>query len=56
MPFNAGDYGNGKIEILSIVEGENFMNVGAGQTMLSFDIPKKHQKIINIDADSGEMR
>ncbi len=56
LPFNAGDYGNGKIELLAIAEGEDFMNVGAGQTMLSFNIPQKHQKTINIDAASGDMK
>ncbi|MBU3917100.1 FecR family protein [bacterium] len=55
LPFNEGDYGRGKIEILAIVEGEDFMNVGAGQTMLSYDIPQKLQKTVNIKANTGEV-
>ncbi len=54
-PFKKEDYGNGKIEIVAIAEGEKFMDIGSGQTMLIYDIPKKFQKTIRIDATSGKI-
>lgn len=54
-PFQKGDYGNGRLEIVAVAEGENFMDVGTGQTILTFDVPKKFRKTIQIDATSGEV-
>ena len=54
-PFQKADYGNGKIEIEVLAEGEKAMDIGTGQTLLTFDVPKKHQKIIRIDAGSGQI-
>ncbi|MCP4753631.1 MAG: FecR domain-containing protein [Proteobacteria bacterium] len=55
-PFQKGDYGNGRVEITAIADGESYMNVGSGQTILTFDIPEKIQKTIRIDANTGKIR
>ena len=55
-PFQEGDYGNGQIEVLAMIEGQRFMNVGAGQAMLTYDIPKKSKRTIQIDATTGEVK
>ncbi len=54
-PFQKADFGDGRIEIEVLAEGEQAMDIGTGQTLLTFDVPKKHQKIIRIDATSGEI-
>ncbi|MBU2514853.1 FecR family protein [bacterium] len=54
-PFQKADYGDGRIEIEVLAEGEQAMDIGTGQTLLTFDVPQKHKKIIRIDATSGEI-
>lgn len=54
-PFQKGDYGDGRIEVEAVAEGEAFMDVGTGQTILTYDVPKKFQKTIRIDATSGQI-
>jgi hypothetical protein len=55
-PFQKADYGLGQVEVLAMIEGQRFMNVGAGQTMLTYDIPKKSPRTIQIDATTGEVK
>ena len=55
-PFQKADYGVGQVEVLAMIEGQRFMNVGAGQTMLTYDIPKKNPRTIQIDATTGEVK
>ena len=55
-PFRENDYGNGQVEVLAMIEGQKFMNVGAGQTMLTYDIPKQSRRTIQIDATTGEVK
>ncbi|MCP4757562.1 MAG: FecR domain-containing protein [Proteobacteria bacterium] len=55
-PFQDKDYKNGQVEIHAIMDGEEFMNVGSGITVLTYDIPKKRSKTIKIDANTGRIR
>ena len=52
-PFQRRDYKNGQIEIIAFLDGEEFIDVGTGQTMITYDIPEKSQKMIRIDGSSG---
>ncbi|MCG8337725.1 MAG: FecR family protein [Proteobacteria bacterium] len=54
-PFQKADYGEGRIEVVAVTEGESAMDIGTGEVLLTFDIPKKFQKTIRIDAESGEV-
>jgi hypothetical protein len=54
-PFQKADYGEGRIEIEAVTEGESAMDIGTGQVLLTFDIPKQFQKTIRIDATSGQV-
>jgi hypothetical protein len=55
LPFQKGDYRDGRIEIIATAEGEKSMDIGSGSTTLIYRIPPKFQKIIHIDAQSGEI-
>lgn len=52
-PFLQQEYGDGKLEINAIMEGEEFLNVGSGVCLLTYDIPKEIKKTIKIDVKSG---
>lgn len=54
-PFQKADYGDGRIEIVAVTEGESAMDIGTGQSLLTFEIPKQHQKTLRIDANSGQV-
>lgn len=54
-PFQKADYGNGRMEIVAVAEGEAFMDVGTGETVLTYNVPKKFRKTIHIDATSGKI-
>jgi hypothetical protein len=54
-PFLSKDYKDGKIEIIAIMDGEKFINVSSGFTMMSYDMPKSSIKTIKIDSQSGEI-
>ncbi|MBU2645965.1 FecR family protein [bacterium] len=52
-PFQQADYGNGRIEVTAVAESERYMDIGTGQTVLTYDIPQKNPRILKIDANSG---
>lgn len=52
-PFLPKDFGNGKLEVNVIMEGNNFLNVGSGLCLLTYDVPKLQKKTIRIDVKSG---
>ncbi len=52
-PFQKADYGDGRIDVTALAEGERYMDIGTGQTVLTFDIPKVNPRVIRIDANSG---
>ncbi|PCI30296.1 MAG: hypothetical protein COB67_02135 [SAR324 cluster bacterium] len=54
-PFQKADYKNGQVQIFAVMDGEEFMDVGAGQTVLTYDIPKTMSRTIRINVDSGEV-
>lgn len=54
-PFSKKDYKNGKLEIIAIMDGEKFINVASGHTLLTYDMPKSSIKTIKIDSQSGEI-
>lgn len=53
MPFQQADYGTGRLEVTAVVEEQRNMDIGSGQTVLVFDIPKKVPRVLRIDANSG---
>ena len=55
LPFQKADYKNGQVEIFAIMDGENFMDVGAGKTVLTYDVPSNMSRTIRIDANSGNI-
>jgi len=55
-PFQTADYKTGQVQIFAAMDGEEFLNVGAGQTTLSYKIPKKITKTIRINVNSGEIQ
>lgn len=55
-PFQKVDYGTGRIEVTAVAEDERYMNIGSGQSVLTFDIPQKKSKVLHIDANSGAIK
>jgi hypothetical protein len=55
-PFQKADYGNGQLEVTAVAEDERNMDIGTGQTVLTFDIPKNNPRVLRIDANSGEIK
>lgn len=55
-PFQKADYGDGRLEIVAVAEGESAMDIGTGQSLLTYDVPRQHRKTIHIDATSGEIK
>jgi len=56
LPFLKSDYKTGQIEVLAIAEGEKYLNVSSGKTVLTYDIPKNDKRIIRINASSGKIQ
>lgn len=54
-PFQKGDYEDGKLEITAVTEGEQNMDIGSAQSILTYRIPQKFQRTISIDAGSGQI-
>ncbi|MDT8445935.1 MAG: FecR family protein [bacterium] len=54
-PFQTADYRNGQVEILAVMDGEEFIDVGAGAAVLTYDVPKKATKTIRIDMNTGRV-
>ncbi len=54
-PFQKSDYGDGRIEITAVIEGEQSLDVGTAQTLLTYDVPEKLRKVIRIDANTGQV-
>lgn len=54
-PFQTADYRNGQVEIIAVMDGEEFIDVGAGTVVLTYDVPKKASKTIRIDMKTGEV-
>lgn len=52
-PFLKADYGNGRLEVTAVAEGQRNMDIGTGQTVLTYDIPEKDPRVLRIDANSG---
>jgi hypothetical protein len=55
LQFLSKDYKDGKIEIIAIMDGEKFINVSSGFTMITYEMPKSSIKTIKIDSQSGEI-
>lgn len=55
MPFQKSDYKNGQIEISAIAEGEKQLNIGAGKSILTYDMPSKSPRTIQINANTGSI-
>lgn len=55
-PFEQKDYKNGVIEIFALMDGEEFMDTGAGRTVLTYDPPSRKRKTLKIDASSGDIQ
>ncbi|MBU2512953.1 FecR family protein [bacterium] len=53
--FEAIDYRHGQIEIFAIMDGEEFIDVAAGRTVLTYDPPDLNRLNLKIDASSGEV-
>jgi FecR protein len=54
-PFQKSDYGDGRIEITAVAEGESALDIGTAQTLLTYEIPQKYRKTIRIDANTGQV-
>jgi len=54
-PFKKADYKNGQVQILAVMDGEEFMDIGAGQTVLTYNVPKSMSRTIRINVNSGEV-
>jgi len=52
-PFQTADYKDGQLTIYAVMDGEQAMEVGAGETQLTYDIPKKIMRTIRVDMSSG---
>ncbi len=49
------DYGNGNVEIIAVMDGEKYLDTGAGHTTLTYDVPGSI-KTIKIKARSGNFQ
>ncbi len=54
-PFQKADYKNGQAQILAVMDGEQYLNIGAGQAVLTFDVPENMSRTIRVDVNSGNM-
>ncbi len=52
-PFQKADFGTGRIEVTAVAEDQRNMDIGTGQTVLTYDIPTKDPRVLRIDANSG---
>ena len=52
-PFVKADYKNGQATVTAVIDSEKYMNVGAGQATLTYDVPKKMSRTIRVDVNSG---
>ena len=55
LPFQKADYGDGQIEITAVTEGENALDIGTAETLLTYEVPEKFRHTIHIDAVSGQV-
>ncbi len=55
-PFENNDYKSGQAEIIAVMDGEEYMDIGAGHTVLTYDIPKQIKKKLKIDASTGNIQ
>ena len=55
LPFQKSDYGDGKLTVFAVMDGNEFMDIGAGKALLTFDIPEDIKRTIQINMDSGEI-
>jgi len=55
-PFQKADFKTGQVEVFAAMDGEQFLDVGAGQTTLSYKIPEQMTKTIRINVNSGEIQ
>ncbi len=54
-PFQRADYKNGQLTLFAVMDGKQAMEVGVGETLLSYDIPKKIQRTIRVDMSTGKI-
>ncbi len=54
--FESVDYKNGQIEIFVLMDGEEFMDIAAGRTVLTYDLPDLNRRNLKIDASSGKVK
>ena len=54
-PFQKADYKNGQLEIFAVMDGKQAMEVAAGETLLTYNIPKKIMRTIRVDMSSGRI-
>lgn len=56
LPFELNDYKDGLIEIIALMDGEQYLDISAGMTVLSYDLPDSRQKPRKIDASTGDIQ
>lgn len=56
LPFEQKDYKDGYIEIIALMDGEEYLDISAGMTVLSYDLPGAKQKTLKIDASTGDIQ
>ena len=55
-PFQTADYREGQVEILAVMDGIEFIDVGSGMAVLTYDIPPQAAKTIRVDLKTGELQ
>lgn len=55
-PFQVADYREGQVQIFAVMDGEESIDVAAGSTILTYDVPSQLGKTIRIDMKTGEIR
>ena len=54
-PFQTKDYKNGQLTMFAVMDGPQAMEVGVGESLLSYDIPQKIKRTIRVDMSTGQM-
>lgn len=55
-PFQTADYRNGQVEVLAVMDGVEFIDVGSGTAILTYDVPKKASRTIRVDMKTGSVQ
>lgn len=55
-PFDKVDYKNGILEFYALMDGEQYLDIGASKAVISYEMPADSKRKLKIDASSGKVQ